>query len=483
MTIRELLRNVDYQVLQGSDYEEVKAISWDTRSIVKGSVFICVKGKNVDRHDYALQAIEEGAMALIVEREIKNIPRNITVIKVENSKAVMAILASEFYHKPSTKFNLIGITGTNGKTSTSYFIANILEALGRKVGIIGTIENTLGDKILEVEKKNPTTPDSIELQSSFQEMLKNNVTDVVMEVSSIALVEHRVDQCDFDIGVFTNLTQDHLDEHGSMENYKDAKLKLFKMCKLGIINLDDSYAEEFIREATCMVYTYGIDKAADYRALQINYTLEGVSFTLSYKGEAREVTLRVPGKFSVYNALAAIASVHRLGLPLEDIIKGIASIGTVRGRFETVSNNKGCMVVVDYAHTPDGLLNILSALRALAKRKVIAVFGCGGDRDSAKRPLMGETAGSLADYVILTSDNPRTENPTAILQDIEQGIKKTSCSYKIIEDRKEAIYAALAMADKEDIVVIAGKGHETYQIFKNETIHFDDAEIVRQYIL
>ncbi len=482
MNIKELLRNVDYQILQGSDLEEVKNISWDSRNVGQDAVFICVKGKNVDRHDYALQAIEEGAIALIVEKEIKNIPRNIAVIKVKNSKAVMAVLASEFYGRPSTKFNLVGITGTNGKTSTSFFISEILETLGRKVGIIGTIENKLGNKTLNVEKKNPTTPDSIELQSSFNEMLRNGVTDVVIEATSIGLVEHRVDECEFDIGVFTNLTQDHLDEHGTMENYRDAKILLFKMCKQGIINADDPYADDFIREATCKVHTYGIDKEADYRAEDIEYSLNGVKFTLNYKGEKKEVNLKIPGRFSVYNALAAIASCHNLGFSMDDIIKGIAAIHTVRGRFETVPNNNGYMVVVDYAHTPDGLENILSSVRILTKKKVIAVFGCGGDRDRTKRPIMGEIAGKLSDFAIITSDNPRTEDPDKIVLDIEEGIKRTNCPYKIIVDRREGIYAALEMAEKDDIIVIAGKGHETYQIFKNETIHFDDVEVVKEFL-
>lgn len=482
MKLKQLLNNINYELIQGSDESEIKNISWDSRNVGEDSLFICVKGKNVDRHDYALTAVEKGAIALVIQHEVENIPEGIAVIKVEDSQASMAVIASEFYNHPSRKFNLVGITGTNGKTSTSYFISEILESLGKNVGVIGTIENKIGNQSLNVEKKNPTTPDSLDLQSSFNEMVKNGVTDVVMEVTSIGLDHHRVDECDFNIGVFTNLTQDHLDEHGTMENYRDAKIKLFKMCKKGIINVDDPYAQDFIKAATCEVLTYGIDKEADYKAEDIIYSLEGVKFTLNYHGEKKAIDLKIPGKFSVYNALAAIGSCHSLGLSLEDIAKGISFIHTVRGRFETVPNSKGYMVVVDYAHTPDGLENILSSVRALTDKKVISVFGCGGDRDKTKRPIMGEIAGKLSDYCIITSDNPRTEDPESILKDVEEGIKKTDCSYEMEVDRKHGIYSALKKAQPGDIIVIAGKGHETYQIFKDKTIHFDDVEVAKEFL-
>lgn len=482
MKIKELLNNIPYEIIQGSDENEIKNISWDSRQVEKQSLFICVKGKNVDRHDYALTAIEKGAVALVIQHGVENIPKDVTIIKVKDSQAAMAVIASQFYGHPSRKFNLIGITGTNGKTSVSYFISEILESLGKNVGIIGTIENKIGKQNLNVEKKNPTTPDSLDLQSSFSEMVKNSVTDVVMEVTSIGLDHHRVDESDFDIGVFTNLTQDHLDEHGTMENYRDAKIKLFKMCRQGLINIDDSYAEDFINAATCKVLTYGIHKEADYKAEDISYSLEGVSFTLNHHGEKKEIDLKIPGKFSVYNALAAIGSCHALGIPLDDIAKGISSIHTVRGRFETVPNSKGYMVVVDYAHTPDGLENILSSVKALTDKKVISVFGAGGDRDKTKRPIMGEIAGRLSHHCVITSDNPRTEDPEGILKDIEAGIKKTDCPYELVVDRKEAIHSALKTAEPGDIVVIAGKGHETYQIFKDKTIHFDDVEVAKEFL-
>ncbi len=482
MKIKDLLKNIDYNIIQGSDQEDIKNISWDSRNVGKDALFICVKGANVDRHDYALTAIEEGAIALIIEKEIGSIPKNIALIKVKDSKAVMATLASEFYEEPSKKFNLIGITGTNGKTSTSYFISEVLENLGRTVGLIGTIENKLGGKKLQTEKKNPTTPDSIELQSSFNEMVKNKVTDVVMEVTSIGLEEHRVDKSNFNIGVFTNLTQDHLDYHGTMENYRDAKLKLFNLCQKGLINIDDTYGKDFVKGASCEVFTYGINNDADYKAKDIHYSLKGVDFTLLHQGKEYRVSLKIPGRFTVYNALAAIGSCHLSGFPLEKIIQGVEAIHTVRGRFESVPNDKGYLVVVDYAHTPDGLENILSSVKELTEKRVISVFGCGGDRDRTKRPIMGEISGRLADYTIITSDNPRTEDPDSILRDVEEGIKATNSSYSLEVDRRKAIHNALDMAVEGDIIVIAGKGHETYQIFKDKTIHFDDVEVVKEYL-
>lgn len=482
MKLSTLLKKLDYEVIQGSEELEIKNISWDSRDVKENSLFICVKGKNIDRHDFAYKAVQSGAIALVVQHEVENIPSSVTIIKVSNSQSAMAVIASEFFSHPSEKLKLIGITGTNGKTSTSYFISEILESLGKNTGIIGTIENKIGNKTLNIEKKNPTTPDSLDLQYTFNEMVKNGVTHAVMEVTSIGLVNHRVDHCDFDIGVFTNLTQDHLDEHGTMENYRDAKIMLFKMCKKGIVNIDDAYAEDFIKGSTCEVSTYGIDNAADYKAEDIDYSLQGVKFNLKHNNVKVEINLKVPGKFSVYNALAAIASCHKLGFSLEAIAEAVKNIVTVRGRFETVPNKKGYMVVVDYAHTPDGLENILSSVRALTDKNVISVFGCGGDRDRTKRPIMGNIAGKLSNYCIITSDNPRTEEPERILKDIEEGIKDTACSYTLEVDRKKAIFLALEKAKAGDIIVIAGKGHETYQIFKDKTLHFDDVEVVREYL-
>lgn len=484
MKMKDLLNEIPYEVVQGTDEINIQNISWDSRRLKPNSLFICVKNKNVDRHNYAHDAIESGATTLLIEHKIENIPSRITVIKVENTKLAMAIIANRFYDEPSKKFNLIGITGTNGKTTVTFFITKILECIGRKVGIISTIENSIGNKTLETVKLNPTTPDAIELQSSFAEMAENNVTDAVMEVTSLALEQNRTYMCDFDIGIFTNLTQDHLDEHGTMENYKKAKLKLFKVCRFGIINADDPVSQEIIQNATCDVITYGIDSTADFMAKDIVYSKEGVSFTLCFCDNNKKVHLNVPGKFNVYNALTAIASCYFLGLPLALIIDALTNINGVKGRFEVVPNNKGYLVIVDYAHTPDSLKNILTTFRKetdLSQNKLIVVFGCGGERDKTKRPIMGEVAGTYSDYCIITCDNPRKEDPLNIIYEIEQGLKNTTCPYEKIEDRKAAIHTALKKANYKDVIVIAGKGHENYQILKDKVIHFDDVEVVKEY--
>lgn len=482
MRISELLNGIKYEVIQGSDDLDVDEIYWDSRKVKNNALFICVKSKKVDRHDYAFEAIDAGARALIVERKIPGIPKHITVICVEHSRKAMAVIAGNYYGNPSNEQNIIGITGTNGKTSVAWLISKIFEATGRPSGIIGTIENTIGQEPSKVEKINPTTPDALELQGTLREMLDAGVKDVSVEVTSIALENNRVDNCNFNIGVFTNLTQDHLDEHGDMIQYKNAKLKLFKMCRCSVINTDDPVADEILRSSTSeSVWSYGIDNKADFRATNLYHLEAGVHFILEFKGKSFEVTINTPGKFSVYNTLAAIAACHRSGLAIEDIIEAIKKIEGVKGRFEHVQNIKGILTIVDYAHTPDGLENILTSVRSLGKRKVIVVFGCGGDRDMRKRPIMGEIAGRLADFCILTSDNPRSENPFVIISEIEAGLLKVSRSYEIVEDRKEAIYRALDLADSDDVVVIAGKGHETYQIYADRTIDFDDGETVRNY--
>lgn len=482
MRISKLLNGIKYEVIQGSDDLDVDEIYWDSRKVKDNALFICVKSKKVDRHDYAFEAIDAGARALIVEREIPGIPKQITIIGVEHSRKAMAVIAGNYYDNPSNEQNIIGITGTNGKTSVAWLISKIFEATGRPSGIIGTIENTIGQEPSKVEKINPTTPDALELQGTLREMLDAGVKDVAVEVTSIALENNRVDNCNFNIGVFTNLTQDHLDEHGDMIQYKNAKLKLFKMCRNSVINIDDPVADEILRSSTSeSVWTYGIDNEADYRATNLLYLDVGVRFILEYKGKSYEVTINTPGKFSVYNTLAAIAACHRSGLAIVDIIEAIKNIDGVKGRFEHVQNIKGILTIVDYAHTPDGLENILTSVKSLGKRKVIVVFGCGGDRDMSKRPIMGEIAGRLADFCILTSDNPRSEDPFEIISEIEAGLLKVSRSYEIVEDRKEAIYRALDIADSDDVIVIAGKGHETYQIYADRMIDFDDGETVRNY--
>lgn len=481
MKLNEFLKDLNYEVVQGRDSIEIESIGWDSRRVKQNSLFICVKNKNVDRHDYAAIAVQKGAVALVIEHDVEEIPEGITIIKVMNSKKAMAKIASIYYEEPSKKFNLIGVTGTNGKTSVTYFVSKVLESAGRLTGIIGTIQNTVGGKELKTEKLNPTTPDSIELQESFKEIADAGASDVIMEVTSSALDKGRVYECNFNIGAFTNLTQDHLDEHGTMENYKNAKLKLFKMCRKTLTNADDPVSKEIKGIAAGEFYTYGIEGQADFKAFDVVYGLDFVEFSLRFKDDVKKVKFNVPGKFSVYNALATIGICYFSGLDLDTIIEGLKNIKGVPGRIEKVPNSKGILAVVDYAHSPDSLENIIKSMKEISKGKVITVFGCGGNRDKTKRPIMGEIAGKLSDFVVITSDNPRKEEPMAIINEIEQGILKTSCDYIKHEDRKEAIFMALDKAMSGDVVVIAGKGHETYQIIGENTIHFDDREVVAEY--
>jgi len=481
MKLYEILKGIDHEILVGDLNLEVCNLTWDSRSVDRNSLFIAVKNRNIDRHDFVFDAISNGAIALIIEHEIENIPEDITVIKVKEARKAMAIIAKNYYGSPIEKLKTIGVTGTNGKTSVTYFISKILEEFQIKCGIIGTIENTVAGQRMETNKLNPTTPDAIELQGSFAEMLCYGATHAAIEVTSSALSQDRVYGCEFDIAVFTNLTQDHLEEHGTMEKYKNAKLKLFKLCKKGVINIDDAIAVDIMTTANCELITYGIEKHCDFRATNITYTSYGVKFNLIHNAETREVEINIPGRFSVYNALAAIASCYCLGLNLDDIINGVKKVEGVPGRFQAIPNSKGILTIVDYAHSPDGLENILASVKEITKGKTILVFGCGGNRDAGKRPIMGEIAGSYSDYCIITSDNPRKEEPSLIINDVEVGMVKTSCSYEKIEDRRQAILKALHIAKAGDAVIIAGKGHENYQILKDETIHFSDEEVVKEY--
>ncbi|WP_105617479.1 UDP-N-acetylmuramoyl-L-alanyl-D-glutamate--2,6-diaminopimelate ligase [Vallitalea okinawensis] len=481
MRIFDLLKDLSFDTIYGDVNREIQHICWDSRRMQKNSLFIAVKNKNVDRHDYILEAIKNGAIALVTERELDDIPKNVTVIKVKNSRRAMAIIANNYYKEPSKKLKLIGITGTNGKTSVTYFISAILQSLGIQTGIISTIENTINHTKLDTVKLNPTTPDAIELQESFAEMIDKGVTHSVMEVTSAALSQDRVYGCDYDIGVFTNLTRDHLEDHGTMENYKQAKIKLFQMCKQAVVNIDDRVGKEMGKNTSCPIITYGIEGEADFRASSIKCSNEVVSFTLCHNEIITDVSINIPGKFSVYNALAAIASCSLLGFTLDEIIEGIAKIKNIPGRFQVVPNDQNILTVVDYAHSPDGLKNILSSIKEISKGKIITVFGCGGNRDRSKRSIMGEIAGNYSDFCIITSDNPRNEDPLKIIEDVEDGIIKTQCCYEKLIDRKYAILKALDKANTGDSVIIAGKGHENYQIIKDDIIYFSDSDVIAEY--
>lgn len=469
------------EILSGSEYleTEISGIQCDSRAVKPGDVFVCVEGFQTDGHRYIMDAVERGAKALIIQKEAETY--GVPAILVKNSRLALASMAHRFYDEPSRKFRLIGVTGTNGKTTVTHLIKHVLESVGRKVGLIGTNCNMIGDEVLPAER---TTPESLQLVGLFNEMNKAGVTDVVMEVSSHALALDRVYGCDFDLGVFTNLTQDHLDFHENMEAYREAKAKLFSMARMAVINTDDEAGRIIFEPLKTSKMSFAIDSDADIRARQVSITEKGVSFMIECDEDMilsdTLFGLGIPGKFSVYNALAVIAACRMLGVRTTDIAKALKSAHGVDGRAEVIETGRDFTVMIDYAHTPDGLENILKTVRGFAKGRVVTVFGCGGDRDKTKRPIMGETAGWLSDYAVITSDNPRTEDPNAILVQIEEGMTRTKCPYIVIENRKEAIKYALNFAKAGDVVVLAGKGHETYQILKDRTIEFDEKKIVRE---
>ncbi len=480
MKLAELIKNINHTVICGSTDIDITSLTIDSRKAEAGALFVCIYGIHTDGHSYIPSAFEKGCRAVICERDAETLPEGITAIRVENSREALSEIARVFYNDPSKKFNLIGVTGTNGKTSTTYFMENILNTLDKKTGVIGTAEIRINGEKVPVHLATSTTPDTIELNSLFSLMADNQVSDVVMEVSSHSLELKKVEGLDFDVAIFTNLTQDHLDFHGTMESYAQAKTKLFKMSKHGIINIDDSWSDTMIRSADCPVLTFGIENKADVRATNIEYFMDKSTFEVELKGKTYGFELHVPGKFSIYNALGVIAASLVLNIPVEKIQEGINSIKGVPGRIQNVPNNKGFNVIVDYAHTPDGIENILKAVREFTKGRIITVYGCGGDRDRAKRPIMGRLAAQLGDYSVITSDNPRSEEPMDILKEIEVGVKPITSEYKMIVDRREAIFYAVKIAKPGDSVVIAGKGHEDYEIFKDKTIHFDDVEVAQE---
>lgn len=453
---------------------EVKDITIDSRSVSEGSVFVAIRGANVDGHEYAKMAEDAGACCIVAEEELS---LNIPCIVYPDTKIALAKIASKFYEKPEEKLHIVGITGTNGKTSVSYFIKKILETNGKKVGIIGTNEILVGDKDVGIKSSTPTTPNSLELRKIFAKMLEMGAEYVVMEVSSHALDLHRVEGITYDVGVFTNLTRDHLDYHKTMENYFLAKKKLFSISKFGVINCDDEYGNRIMAEDKSNKISVGI-KDGDLLAKDIEIDEKGVKFNVEYMGNEYPVTIPVSGMFSVYNGLCAFGGALGLGLAPSEVAKGLSKTDGVLGRLERVETNTDYSVIIDYAHTPDGLENVLSAVNSFKKGRCIAVFGCGGDRDATKRPIMGEIGTKMSDIAIITSDNPRCEDPKKIIEDITAGA--VDGRFTVVENRKEAIQYALSLAQKDDIVLLLGKGQETYQIIGKEKVHFDEREIVKE---
>ena len=477
MTLSELLKDVNIKKIDGGGSMKISGIACDSRKVKPGNVFVCITGYETDGHKYAKSAVENGAVAVVAEHDLPTV--DVPCVIVDNTRKAMSEMAATFYDYPYKKFKLIGITGTNGKTTTTYLIKSILEHLGKKVGLIGTNQNMIGDMIMETSR---TTPDSLELMQLFDMIASHNVDYVVMEVSSHALALDRVTACTFDVGAFTNITQDHLDFHKTMEEYLAAKSILFNICNTGVVNKDDARSEYLIENARCRnMITYGINQDCDLKASNIILNEDGVKFDINYGGMEEHVDLPIPGEFSVYNALTAIGCCMAENIPLDLAVDGLHSAKGVKGRIEIVRTpGTNYTVIIDYAHTPDGLLNVINAIRGFAKGRIVTLFGCGGDRDASKRPIMGKIAGELSDFCIVTSDNPRTEDPEKIIKQVVEGVKQTDCYYEVITNRFSAIEYALDHAKKNDIILLAGKGHETYQVLGKDTIKFDEREIVQK---
>ena len=481
MFLRELIEDLKEKDIKGSQDIEVRGIANDSRQVEEGFLFVSIPGFNFDGHAFIPEAIKRGACGVVVEKDIK-LPGGTAIIKVANARYALGILANKFYDHPSGKFRLIGIAGTNGKTTTTHLVREILREAGQRTALLGTIAYELGSKTLPAPW---TTPPSLELQSIFQELVKEKIDYVVMEVTSHALELDRLAGCDFDVGVFTNSTRDHLDFHKTMKNYLEAKTKLFgllnhspKTQKRAIINIDDPSARYVIKKTRVQILTYAIEKEADIRAYDITFSWNGLKFNVTTPLGKTPIFLPLLGRHNVYNTLAAIGVGISEGISLNEIRQGLAKSKNVSGRFERIDCGQLFSVVVDYAHTPDALQKALETARELARARVLVVFGCGGDRDRGKRLLMGEVAATHSDIIILTSDNPRNEAPLQIIKEIGAGVKPSS-DYLIIEDRFEAIKKALALARKDDLVLLAGKGHENEQIIKGKSFPFNDREVVK----
>ncbi|MCD7727012.1 MAG: UDP-N-acetylmuramoyl-L-alanyl-D-glutamate--2,6-diaminopimelate ligase [Ruminococcus sp.] len=452
---------------------EISGITSDNRSPVKGGeLFVCIKGKTFDGHNAAREMIEKGAAAVLVERDL-GLPQQIIVT---DTRKEYAYLCSRWFGSPEKKLRLIGVTGTNGKTTITTTLKNILTGFGKKVGLIGTCQNEIGDEILHTER---TTPEAYELFELFDLMAKKGCEYVVMEVSSQGLEQQRLGPCRFELGAFTNLTQDHLDVHGTMENYYQAKKLLFSMTDTAVINIDDQYGVRFTKEIDCDVKTFSTKGKADFTASNASLLPSGVKYDFSDGRVTLPVSFNMPGEFNVSNSLCVVACADALGFDVNKTIGLLNCQKGVRGRAEVVPTGRDFTIICDYAHTPDAIENILSAMKASAKGRVVCLFGCGGNRDSKKRPLMAKAAQKYADFLIVTSDNPRNEDPKLIIDDILEGIDKDKTEFVTIVDRIEAINWAVQNAQKDDVIVLCGKGHEDYQILPGGVkIHLDEREEV-----
>ena len=478
MKLKDLVK--DLKILGGSaDPEtEIGGVSYDSRRTQPGDLFVAIRGFETDGHRFIPMALQKGAAAVLCETPPEV---DCPYLLVADGRYALALASRAYFGDPASKMTLIGFTGTSGKTSSTTILKHVLEeALGAKVGLIGTNGNMIGERLLHTEH---TTPESYELHRLFREMLDEGCTHVVMEVSSHSLVLERVAGITFDVAVFTNLSQDHLDLHGTMEEYASAKKKIFSQCRIGCVNLDDERAAYMTDGVPCPVFTYSAERNdADLTAKDIRLTASGVRFAAISGSELALERLSSPGMFSVYNALGVTAACLCLGLPLEKIAAALDTAKGVKGRMENVPTDGDYSIIIDYSHKPDALEKVLKTLRPVTKGRLVVLFGCGGDRDRKKRPLMGAIAEANADFVIVTSDNPRTEEPEAIIAEILSGMKAKRSNTKVICDRPEAIRWAIDNARNGDVILLAGKGHEDYQVIGKEKHHMDEREIVAEYI-
>ncbi len=455
---------------------EITDISCDTRKELKeGGLFVCIKGGSFDGHDYAAKALENGAAAVVVERDM-GLDRQIIV---PDSRRFFPRACAAWFSHPERQLKLIGVTGTNGKTTSTTVIKYLLTKMGHKTGLIGTCQNEIGDEVLHTER---TTPEPYDLFELFRNMVDKGCEYCVMEVSSQGLEQGRVDGCVFDTAVFTNLTQDHLDVHGSMENYYQAKKILFSLCRKAVINTDTDYGKRYFNEISCDKISFGEkDENADFTACDCAFSERGVSYTCKSSKGSFEVYFPMPGDFNISNSLGVIAAMEAMGFDGRECAELLKDFGGVRGRAEAVDTGRDFTVICDYAHTPDAVENILTAIKSGAKGRVVALFGCGGNRDAGKRPLMAKAAAAHSDFMVITSDNPRNEDPDAIIEDILKGLEGCDTPYIRITDRREAIHWAVKNAQKDDVIVLCGKGHEDYQILAGgKKIHFDEREVVKE---
>ena len=478
MKLKELLDQVPVTELAADPETEITTVCYDSRRVTPGALFVAVSGFASDGNRFIPMALEKGAAVVVTGKKPEG---KVPYVLVESDRLALALISTNYFGHPAASMKMIGITGTNGKTTSTLLLKQVLETcLGAKVGLIGTMENLIGDQVIPTGR---TTPESFELQSLFARMRDSGCTHVVMEVSSHAISLERIGGIHYDVAAFTNLTEDHLDFHKTMDAYCDAKAELFRRCDQAVINLDDPYAERIRGAAACPVLTTSVVGEAGLRAEEVALHADGISFMAVSGGERARVRLPIPGRFTVYNALTVLGIALELGISLADAAAALANAQGVKGRVEVVPTPQmPYTVLIDYAHSPDGLENVLSSVRDFCKGRLISVFGCGGDRDPMKRPIMGRIGVENADFAIITSDNPRSEDPMAIIDDILTGINPQMGAYIVIEDRRKAIRYAMDIGKKDDIIVLAGKGHETYQEIQGVKYHLDEREEVAAHL-